>query len=751
MAIAIAAVAFAACEKEPAFLADLKLPETATGNKMVVDAWANEFPLEIKTEGEWRIESDSYFFAVVPEEGTGNATVKVLVQNNTRNQRKTGHFTIVFPGHEEQNKTLTIEQKWQGECDENAGAIKKSNEIYAIGFSYDATNGLYANPDNIKKEVFNTNMLLETGKESIGAVQMKAVLSTVTGSSISEISNKLTAKANASGGFGRFKAEANTTFDMNYTNNSNHEYAINCLEATMFTAKFTLSTGWLKTQKYMTEEAYADINGIILYDYATDNPDGLANLIREYGTHVLMTARLGGRVRQALDVDITNITTAYDLNVFAKASYEGIFTAGGEVKDDFHKSFNDHKDEMKITVEALGGDAGLAQALVKKDGFTEANYQAWLKSVKEQNMALMGFVDNQSLIPLYELVDQNATKEKDGFDGKERYNALRTYMTGEEMAKKYEDNSTYDSGTVTAFDVPSFSGWDHNRSLVQDIMLGGQRVGIVCEEYIPIIDMNKRVTVVYPVIGSSVRYNMGFFIGDADHKPARVAWNGTNTNISEIPDSTSNFGRATKLYLRGSTIITTPLEDIDTRQGLLQDHKISAMGRGLPTEYPVVKIFNQLWMRKNFESNLYTNGGRINCKYNDGNPIERNRNAAFYSYEEASNANFAPSGWRVTSKNDFTDIKGLLEAKGVTHISAAKAFFTDNFGGVLGFHEEFCGGWQHNNPLNTHTAGYYGCLNAKRQYESVCAILMNEQFDPGGQSPWDNDNRFTVRLVKKLF
>ncbi len=175
------------------------------------------------------------------------------------------------------------------------------------------------------------------------------------------------------------------------------------------------------------------------------------------------------------------------------------------------------------------------------------------------------------------------------------------------------------------------------------------------------------------------------------------------------------------------------------------------MGRGLPTEYPVVKIFNQLWMRKNFESNLYTNGGRINCKYNDGNPIERNRNAAFYSYEEASNANFAPSGWRVTSKNDFTDIKGLLEAKGVTHISAAKAFFTDNFGGVLGFHEEFCGGWQHNNPLNTHTAGYYGCLNAKRQYESVCAILMNEQFDPGGQSPWDNDNRFTVRLVKKLF
>ena len=59
MVVAVAAVAFSACEKESAFLADV----------------------------------------TYPEEGTGNATVTVSVQNNTRSKRKTGHLTIVFPDH----------------------------------------------------------------------------------------------------------------------------------------------------------------------------------------------------------------------------------------------------------------------------------------------------------------------------------------------------------------------------------------------------------------------------------------------------------------------------------------------------------------------------------------------------------------------------------------------------------------------------------------------------------------------------
>ena len=531
MAMAIAAVAFTACsDDDDNYLADVTLPAGATGNAMVVDAWSNNFTLDIKSDGEWRVES-SDFITVKPSEGKGNATVKVYVEDNEEEQRQKGNVTIVFPGHEGQNKTLAVEQKWTGEYDENADVIGKTNKVYAVGYGYDTTKGLYANYTCLKAQIFKTGELIDAGYEGIGPLDMNAVLSTVTGSSISDLSNKLTVKANASGGFGKFKAEANASFDMNYTDNSTHEYAINYLEATLTTATFDLGIEDLATEDWMTATAYKNING--LNPRYPSTKDGFAALIRTYGTHVVMSARLGGRIRQSLDVDISKITTSYDLHAFAKASYEGVLAkAGGEVNDDFHKSYENNKNSMKVQVQALGGDTKLAKALVAKDGFTEANYSAWFNSVDGDNMALMGFVDDESLIPLYELVDKSQYPQ--------RYQDLYDYMNGKEMAETFEDNSTYDTGTVTAFRVPSF-GSSYNSTLVKDITLGGQLVGQVCEEYIPAINRNKRVTVVYPVIGTTVRYNMGFFIGDDTHKPARVAWNGNETNIVEYPEL--DFGK----------------------------------------------------------------------------------------------------------------------------------------------------------------------------------------------------------------
>ena len=731
MAIAIASVALTACVKEPAFLGEVSFPDNVEGNQIVLDAWAGNFSVEINTEGDWRIES-SDFVTVKPVEGKGDASIKVYLEDNEEEHRLKGNITIVFPGHEEQNKVLAIEQKWTGEYDENAEVLGTSNKIYAVGYGYDTSKGLYASKKCLKAQIFNTGQLIDEGIETTDGLDMHATLSTITGNSITELSNKLTAKASGSGGIGKFKAEANASFTMDYTDNSNHEYAINYLEATLTTASFDLPIEDLRTEEYMTTKAYNAINGLNASYPSTE--EGFKALIRAYGTHVVMTARLGGRVRQSLDVDITDITESYDLNVFAKASYEGVLAkAEGSVNDDFHQTYKKHKSEMRINVEALGGDTKLAKALVAKDGFTEANYLAWFNSVDGTNLTLMGF-DDDSLLPLYELVDRPEYPE--------RYEALKKYMTGGQIDKDFQDNSTYDTGTVTAFPVPMFDPSWNGSSLVKDIMLNGQQVGIVCEEYIPIINQEKRVVVVYPIIGSKVRYNMGFFIGDKDHKPARVAWNGTDTNISEY--SELDFGQAAIIYLRGASITSSPAEGAEVRQGQVQQQFASAMGHGWQTEYPVVKIFNQLWMRKNFQADKYTTGGSINCKYDWDN-------TAFYSYEEASNQNFAPSGWRVTSKNDFINIKGLLEAKGVTRISPAKAFFPDKNGGVLGFYETFSGGWWDNKIQGAGAYGMYGCLNSKRQMESVCMIQNNQVFDPAGQTRWDNDCRYPVRLVKNLY
>ena len=677
MAMAIAVLTISSCKDDDNFLADVMLPAEAIGNAMVVDAWSNNFTLDINSDGEWRVES-SDFITVKPSEGKGNATVKVFVEDNEEEQRLKGNVTIVFPGHEGQNKSLAVEQKWTGEYDENADVIGKTNKVYAVGYGYDTTKGLYANYKCLKAQIFRTGELIDAGYEGVGPLDMDAVLSTVTGSSISELSNKLTVKANASGGVGKFKAEANASFTMDYHDNSTHEYAINYLEATLTTASFDLGIEDLASEEWMTDNAYKNING--LNDKYPSTKDGFTKLIRDYGTHVVISARLGGRVRQSLDVDISKITTSYDLNVFAKASYEGVLAkAGGSVNDDFHKSFEENSNSMKVQVQALGGDSKLAKALVAKEGFTEANYKAWFDSVDGENMALMGFVDDESLVPLYELVDKNKYPA--------RYQALYDYMNGKEMAETFEDNSTYDTGTVTAFRVPTF-GSDFFSTLVKDIVLGGQLVGQVCEEYIPAINRNKRVTVVYPVIGTTVRYNMGFFIGDDTHKPARVSWNGTETNIVEYPEL--DFGKVKTLYLRGASITAAPDTSLVVMQGSVEDEWLHGLyydigtgggtGGNITYPYPIVKIFDKIWTRINYNQSVWGNSGR-NCTVNNHLPIWNE----YYSTATVTSTDF-PKGWRVAKEDDYKRMNNKLVANGFNEPGLALQEY-----GVTGFDLLFVG------------------------------------------------------------
>jgi len=727
MAMAIAAVAFTACSDDDNFLADVTLPAEATGNAMVVDAWSNNFTLDIKSDGEWRVES-SDFITVKPSEGKGNATVKVYVEDNEEEQRQKGNVTIVFPGHEGQNKTLAVEQKWTGEYDENADVIGKTNKVYAVGYGYDTTKGLYANYTCLKAQIFKTGELIDAGEEGIGPLDMNAVLSTVTGSSISDLSNKLTVKANASGGVGKFKAEANASFDMNYTDNSTHEYAINYLEATLTTATFDLGIEDLATEDWMTATAYKNING--LNPRYPSTKDGFAALIRTYGTHVVMSARLGGRIRQSLDVDISKITTSYDLHAFAKASYEGVLAkAGGSVNDDFHKSYENNKNSMKVQVQALGGDTKLAKALVAKDGFTEANYSAWFNSVDGDNMALMGFVDDESLIPLYELVDKSQYPQ--------RYQDLYDYMNGKEMAETFEDNSTYDTGTVTAFRVPSF-GSSYNSTLVKDITLGGQLVGQVCEEYIPAINRNKRVTVVYPVIGTTVRYNMGFFIGDDTHKPARVAWNGNETNIVEYPEL--DFGKVNMLYLRGATITAAPDTSLVVKQGSVEDEYLNGLfydwstGGNITYPYPIVKIFDKIWTRGNYNQSVWGNSGRT-CTVRINNNGVRLWNE-YYSTATVTSNDF-PKGWRVAKLDDYNRMNNKLVANGFNEPGLAL-----RHNGVTGFELLFVGFY------NTGTNSW---VDSDTEMWLVTSDKKGVRYYSNGATNYGDftKNKHCIRLVKE--
>ena len=743
MALAIAVVTFAACSSSDdveKYVADVNLPATVPTTQegyLLLEAGAHEFTFNIQTEGQWIVTSENRFLHVQNGSGTGNATVTVYVENNTFEDRKLGTLNIVFPGHESENKTLTVEQKYLGDYGGNAAdTLETSNKIYAVGYSYDIT-GEWASPNSVKVEIFDTKRMIKDGIESVNAAQVELSDYTVTGSTISEVSNKLTVKASVEGSYGGFKGEANASFDMETSESSTYEYASTYFDVQKRRASLSKSPQSLIFD-YMTDDAYNAINGLKvktnrgMRNLYPNTREGFQRLISDFGTHVIVEAGLGGRLRRSLQVNTSEITSAYDVKAFAKASYDGVVKAEASVDEHFKQSYKENAKAIRLTMSVLGGDEELATKLGAEKTFTAENYEAWKESVTKDNMALVNFSEN-SLVPLYELVDREATVEDAGFDGEARYQALMKYMTDGSVAA---DFSTYKCGTVTEFTVPSFADAKYNETLIKDIYLGGQWVGQVCNEYIPNINRDERVTVVYPVVNNKARYNMGFFLGDDTHKPARVSWYGTNVAVEAYEEL--DYEAATTVYLRGASVLpklpegTTALKAEDPRDEYLEmtDWK-----------YPLVKIFNNVWTRADYHS---APGHTVyDCLIEmDGDtftvPIQWFKTSAVQHSDY-----YFPAGWKVPSKDDFQDIQDKLVNNGFAQ--PVKAFLN---GGVIGFEAYLVGtiAEDHTQIPYNYLSNYY---KLSEDYYSVqihaSATTLNIFEDYHGQK----EGPSCVRLVKK--
>ncbi|MBQ4162931.1 MAG: hypothetical protein IJD84_08660 [Parabacteroides sp.] len=731
---------FSACsdDDELDFVADVEFDTEQSDGAMLVEAWASEYTLEIKSDGAWVLETTDRFYDLSVKSGSGNATVLIEVEDNQGEERKVGCLTVVFPGHEDLNKEIFIEQKWAGDYDDNAAdTIATSNKIYAVGYSYDAT-GQWAHPNSVQKQIFDTKTLIKEGILNVGPTQVSLVANTITGSSISDMTNALAVKANVNGGFGKFKAEANASFDMNHTQNSNYEYASTYFNLDVRYASLDVDFATL-CYNYMTDDAWYAINGVPREDkktgkktiYYLSNKEGFKKLVESFGTHVILSAKLGGRVRHSMSIDISKITSSYDVKAFAKASYDGVFASGGgSVDEKFKQSYTANKDYRKIKLEVLGGDESIAKVLGQEggEGFTKENLDAWVKSVTTSNMALVDF-DNYSLVPLYELIDETLTMAEDGVDGKARKQALKDYMEGKDIAS---DFSSYDCGTVTEIDLKGdyFENLETSKTLIHDVVIDGQYVGQICSEYIPNINRDARVTVVYPVINNVPRYNMGFFIGNKSHRPARVSWDGTDVAIEEYPNL-EPMSDAGSLYLRGASIASKRPEGTTHVRGSIQESGLKIADNF----YPVVKIFNHVWISKDYRETLDNAGNGIS------NIKKRGDNLYYLGTTLRENKNIAPKGWRVATSTDYIEIQDKLSANGIADIAR---FFWDS--SLLGYNVQFVGWYDGDN--------YKNGSSIQAEYHTVDGYHIRIRKDGGvGIEEWTTDALrhywMSIRLVKE--
>ncbi len=763
---AMATNMFTACTGDlKGITAEVVLPKDV--NLLELEQYSYAIPFEINSDSEWEIDFDfgegRDICYVYPSSGTGSAVVKICVLDNWTDERREGEMYVTFPEDESKNQVIKLRQKCNLDNDDNLTEVTEGDRIYAVGYGYNYL-GEYASANSVSRCPL-IKIEANEDKVHLGPVDASFEAKTYSGSSITSLMNELNTDAKFSGKYFGFKGEVGATFSMKDFSSNNYEYAISYVEVAMQNIYLEMNAQEI-IDKYMTDEAYEAINGLphkgrrgkVTPTTYPATADGFKALVQDYGTHLIVNARLGGKLKYRMRVDISKVEGSYDLKAYANCSYKNKYVkASANVSDSLHSSYQNNSKACEVKLLVQGGDKTAANKLTMSDGDNDANIDTWRASLKNvKNQTLVGLDVNSGLIPLYDLVDRSLTLAEDGVDGEKRYKYLKAYLTGEDLPSEDFDleaasaailkiDMNYETGVAAHIaSIPTFDGNVKTNTLIKDINIGGQNVAQVCEEYIPVIDKTKRVRVIYPVISNKVKYNMGYFVGDAAHKPAKVCWEGTSLSVTECSDEP--IGAKTELYVRGSSFTTSSSDD--TVESTTSDYTMAAPGRDGAYNYPLVKIFNQIWMRENYVANHTTTGDPISCKYNtDGLWM-----VAFYTYAEAIKSKFTPQGWRVSAKNDFLSIQNILNANNVTTISTAKAFFPDANGGVLGFYHWNCGWCASGSFVDGGWNGYYGCLkpDANKSYDGVFMIGSKENFEAPANFSWDETQRFPVRLVHDI-
>ncbi len=166
----------------------------------------------------------------------------------------------------------------------------------------------------------------------------------------------------------------------------------------------------------------------------------------------------------------------------------------------------------------------------------------------------------------------------------------------------------------------------------------------------------------------------GFFPGYEGRRPARISWNGSNLKIVDYDNLEEKEYK--NIYIGGATARTKLNEDQTPKETTIHDSYLNAVHYTQSYyNYPLVKIFGDIWTREDYKANKFGNGNSMVWKENlqlvkdiygyYGN-FQFNTQACnygtslWYKRSVVTDKGFAPSGWAVPSSTHYKEIQAML-------------------------------------------------------------------------------------------
>ena len=664
---------FTACSDDLNDFNSSAMPSTCNTNLLDLEQYSYDVPVKVNVNGDWRIDfkyanESNHFCYAYPNHGHGPAIVKLCMLDNWTNERNSGEMIITNLNNPADSKTIILSQKCNRDnrCmtrggEEDGSAVHVNTmEGYrntSVGYGYNIAKPM--NEDAISlSPIIKLSALDSEGINVIpGKLTGSYSINTYTGSSVAEVTDKLAGSMKLTGGYGAFKGEVGASFSTEQKNVTNSYFALT--NADVVVRSYTLQGINEDTaREYLTDN----------FKMALNNPDyDMKKLLDEYGTHLMLKVRLGGRLSYATTVNKSSVHSEEEFKTWAKASVKEKVDASisSEKKSTIDINTNDVTTHCMVY-----GGTNDANNLVRTDD-SPANVAAWISSMDSPaNMAIVdvnGETGDVIMIPVWNLVEPGNS---------ERGNKIRQYVESGTYSLDSDKSSDQDAYNVVKFSIPSFST-DAEKTLpevtlVKDVYYDGLPVARICNEYIPALDVTQRVTVVYPVISGKANYSTGFFVGNANKEPRMVKWNNNGTASFSMIGGLGK-GQLSTLYIRNGMFYTDKndgafLNSASTSKvsGEVKDKFMKGKSWNGTTEidhnYPLVKLANKVWTREDISGKNPTANCATRKLIHAGEEEGRVTYITYYTdCQAATDSNFYP-GWIAASSQDFEAVKNLLSA-----------------------------------------------------------------------------------------
>ena len=557
-----------------------------------IDGGYNERIIDITADGSWQVaqSADDDWFYVYPLSGSGNGKLTVYIENSDVPHE--GEFTVRLDG----SSAMQTVQISQLPGDDNGTAQSSDIQRRAIGFGYDIFDK-YADASCLKGSVLDYGKLTDGNTPYIEETNIReSKYSSKTGKSSSELLEKFTLNAELKAEIKLFTGEAKANYETSHMTNEDYEFGM--YSCYTIKQKYELNAAYIgekgkDLRNYLTSRAKRAINGET-EPYKGDK--GIPFLLKQYGTHIVLSSYLGGRYDYSMELNRSQVKDSRSIEAFLKigAKKAKLFEVSASVDAKDEEAYNNAMESITTKVTVKGGNAAYIQEV------SEGNVKNWQQGIYNGDGCVLMEFDNNSLLPIWHLCEDQGRAQK-----------IKAYIENEWATARKLPDVDYQR---VAVDIPTY--WDPKGTLVKEVIFNGKRIAEICNEYYYDKDATKRLTIIYPYINDLMDMEHGFFVGNETFPCEYI-----NTKLKYFYNKVtwSKYGNGntpatTKVWIKGNVILPYSAVSAgkNTNVGEVRDEYCVDTRTGEGTVYyPLVKSGDVIITRKNSKTKVYSNGVAI--------------------------------------------------------------------------------------------------------------------------------------------